>query len=52
MVDIPRKTPARWRLTKQILYAAVVLGAVGGISWYISQLEPAAPSVDLDQVWN
>ena len=51
MVDIPRKSQARLRLIRRILYGVITLSAISGAGWYISQLEPAAPIVDLDQVW-
>ena len=51
MVDIPRKPQARLRLIRRILYGVITLSAISGAGWYISQLEPAAPIVDLDQVW-
>jgi HlyD family secretion protein len=51
MVDIPRKSQARSRLIRRIIYGVIFLGAVSGISWYISRLEPAAPTVDRATVW-
>jgi HlyD family secretion protein len=50
-MDIPRKSHARLRLIRRILYVAIVLTAVGGISWYVSRLKPAAPTVDRATVW-
>ncbi len=46
MVDIPRKSQARRRLILRILSGVIVLCAIGGISWYVSRLKPAAPPVD------
>jgi HlyD family secretion protein len=50
-MDVPRKSYARLRLIRRILYGAIVLAAVGGISWYVSRLKPAAPTVDRATVW-
>lgn len=51
MVDIPRKSQARPRLIRRILYGLIALSAICGAGWYLSQLEPAAPAVELDQLW-
>jgi HlyD family secretion protein len=51
MVDIPRKSRARLRLIRRIFYSVIVLCAIGGISWYVSRLKPAAPPVDRAAVW-
>lgn len=51
MVDIPRKSQKRQRLVRRIVYSVIILGAVGAIGWYLWRLEPAAPAVDLDQLW-
>ncbi len=50
-MDIPRKSQARKRLIRRTLVGAVLLGAIGGISWYLQRLQPAAPSVDRATVW-
>jgi HlyD family secretion protein len=50
-MDIPRKSQARKRLIKRIIYLVIVLGALGGLSWYLRRLQPAAPSVDRATVW-
>jgi HlyD family secretion protein len=50
-MDIPRKSQARKRLIRRILYSVILLGAIGGISWYISGLAPAAPTVERAVVW-
>jgi HlyD family secretion protein len=34
------------RLIRRILYIVILLAAIGGISWYVSRLKPAAPTVD------
>ena len=51
MVDIPRRSQARIRLIRQILYGVVVLSAIFSIGWYVSRLKPAAPAVDRASVW-
>ncbi len=50
-MDIPRKSQARQRLIRRIVYGIILLGAVGGISWYVMRLKPADPSVDRATVW-
>ncbi len=50
-MDIPRKSQARKRLIKRIIYGVIVLGGVAGLSWYLRRLQPAAPSVDRATVW-
>ena len=50
-MDIPRKSQARKRLIRRALAGVVLLGAIGGISWYLQRLQPAAPSVDRATVW-
>ncbi len=50
-MDIPRQSQARRRLIKRIVYGIILLGALGGISWYVSRLRPADPSVDRATVW-
>src|SRR5512135_2029168 len=50
-MDIPRKSQARKRLIRRALVAVVLLGAIGGISWYLQRLQPAAPGVDRATVW-
>ncbi len=50
-MDIPRKGQARKRRIRWTIYAVLCLSAVGGISWYVSKLKPAAPSVESSTVW-
>lgn len=51
-MDIPRgKGHKRKKTILRILYAIVGLAAVLGITYYLSQLEPAAPSVDRATLW-
>ncbi len=50
-MDIPRKSQARKRLIKRIIYGVILLGGIAGLSWYLRRLQPAAPSVDRATVW-
>ena len=50
-MDIPRKTAARNKKIRRIIYGAVVLAAIPLITLGLSRLKPAAPSVDAGQVW-
>jgi len=50
-MDIPRKGAARQRLIRRIIFAVVVVAAVGGITLGLSRLKPAAPTVERNTVW-
>ncbi|MBN2321940.1 MAG: HlyD family efflux transporter periplasmic adaptor subunit [Acidobacteria bacterium] len=50
-MDIQRKGVARRRLLKGILIACIAAAAIGGSGWYVSRLQPAAPSVERDSLW-
>jgi HlyD family secretion protein len=50
-MDIPRKSQARRRLILRILVGVTLLGAAGATTWRLSQLQQAAPGVDLASVW-
>jgi HlyD family secretion protein len=43
-MDIPRKSAAKKRKVKRIVYALILVVAVGAISLGVSRLKPAAPS--------
>ena len=45
-MDIPRKSGAKKRRIKRIVYALILVVAVGLITLGVSRLKPAAPSVD------
>ncbi len=45
-MDIPRQSVARRRKIRRAFAVVIVLGAVGGITWWLSRLEPAAPVVE------
>ena len=44
-MDIPRQGAGRRRLIRRIVYGSVVVIAVPLITWALSRLKPAAPSV-------
>ncbi|HAK54727.1 MAG: HlyD family efflux transporter periplasmic adaptor subunit [Vicinamibacterales bacterium] len=46
MVDIPRPELARKRKVRRAIYTAVTIAAVALITFGVSRLQPAAPSVD------
>jgi HlyD family secretion protein len=51
MVDIARPSQARKKKIRRILYVAVAVIVVAGISLGVSRLKPAAPTVDKAVVW-
>lgn len=50
-MDIPRKSAAKKRRIKRILYALSAVIAVALITVGVSRLQPAAPSVEKDTLW-
>ncbi|MGD0435476.1 MAG: HlyD family efflux transporter periplasmic adaptor subunit [Bryobacteraceae bacterium] len=51
-MDVPRgKEVARRKLIRRILFIAVIIAAIPLITWGLSRLKPAAPSVDRATVW-
>jgi HlyD family secretion protein len=51
-MDVPRgKEVARRKLVRRIIYIAILLAAIPLITWGLSRLKPAAPSVDRATVW-
>jgi HlyD family secretion protein len=50
-MDIPRPDASRKRRRKRLLQVAVGLCTLAAITVALSQLEPAAPSVDKAQIW-
>ena len=50
-MDVPRSSVVRRRLIRRLIAAAVVVCALGGITWWLSRLEPAAPTVERASVW-
>ena len=51
MVDIARPEFARQKRTRRMIYVAVAVVALAGITVGVSRLKPAAPSVDRATVW-
>lgn len=51
-MDVPRKSAGKKKLIKRIVYGTVGVIALTGITIYVSQLEPAAKSVDPGTVWS
>ena len=50
-MDVPRPSVARHRLIRRLIAAVVAVCAIGGITWWLSRLEPAAPTVERASVW-
>lgn len=51
-MDVPRgKEVARKKLIKRIIFIALIVAAIPLITWGLSRLKPAAPSVDRATVW-
>lgn len=50
-MDIPRKSAARQRRIRLAIYISLGVVAVPLITWGLSRLKPAAPSVDGGTVW-
>jgi HlyD family secretion protein len=51
-MDVPRgKEVARRKLIRRIVYIAILVAAIPLITWGLSRLKPAAPSVDRATVW-
>lgn len=50
-MDIKREGVARKKLIKRIIYITLTMIAVAAISWRLSLLKPAAPTVERATVW-
>jgi len=51
-MDVPRgKEVARRKLIRRIVFIAIIVAAIPLITWGLSRLKPAAPSVDRATVW-
>ena len=51
-MDVPRgKEVARRKLIRRIIYITLIVAAIPLITWGLSRLKPAAPSVDRATVW-
>src|SRR6187549_1943301 len=50
-MDVPREGAAKKKLIRRIIAGVVVLGVAGGITFWLSKLQPAAVSVEFSTVW-
>ena len=50
-MDIQRPSNARAKKIRRIIYGTVTLLLLGGVTYGLSKLRPAAPSVDRATVW-
>lgn len=50
-MDIPRPSQAKAKLRKRLIIGAIVVAVLGGLTFAISSLKPAAPTVDRSLVW-
>jgi HlyD family secretion protein len=50
-MDIQRPSNARAKKIRRIVYATVAILLVGGVTYGLSRLRPAAPSVDRATIW-
>jgi HlyD family secretion protein len=50
-MDIPRKSAARNRRLRRIIYGVVAIAVISGITVGLARLKPAAPSVEAGTVW-
>ncbi len=50
-MDVPRQGAARKKLIRRIIYGAILLITVPLITWGLSRMKPAAPSVERGTVW-
>lgn len=51
-MDIQRPSNARAKKIRRIVYGTVALLLVGGVTYGLSKLRPAAPSVDANTIWS
>src|SRR5258708_5702512 len=50
-MDIQRPSNARAKKIRRIVYGTIALIVVGGVTFGLSKLRPAAPSVDKAKIW-
>src|SRR5579863_351410 len=50
-MDIKREGVARRKRIKLAIYLVLGVAAAGTVSWYLSKLKPAAPSVERGTIW-
>jgi HlyD family secretion protein len=51
-MDIPRPSNARAKLIRRIVLGSIAILFIGGVSFGLTRLRPAAPSVDRATVWS
>jgi HlyD family secretion protein len=51
-MDIPRPSNARAKMIRRIVLGTIALLFIGGVTFGLSRLRPAAPSVDKATVWS
>lgn len=51
-MDIPRPSNARAKMIRRIVLGVVALLLIGGVTYGLSRLRPAAPAVDRATVWS
>jgi HlyD family secretion protein len=51
-MDIQRPSNARAKKIRRIAYGTVALSLIGGVTYALSRLKPAAPSVDAGTIWS
>jgi HlyD family secretion protein len=52
LMDIPRPSNARAKMIRRIVLLVIALLFIGGVTFGLSRLRPAAPSVDRATVWS
>jgi len=50
-MDVKREGVAKKKLIRRIIYGLIIATAVPAITWWLSKLKPAAPSVARETVW-
>jgi len=50
-MDVPRQGAKKKKQIKKVLYGAVVIALVGTVTFAVSRLKPAAPSVDVNTLY-
>ncbi len=50
-MDIVRQGAGRKRMIRRIIYISIFVAALGGITWVVTRLKPAAPTVEAATLW-
>jgi HlyD family secretion protein len=50
-MDVPRKNAGRKRLIRRTVWISVTIVTLGGITFGVTRLKPAAPSVEMATLW-